>query len=98
MGLFKTDREIYPVRYGVENTERNIEKFNFLVGRERKGQAVFSPLGFLCGSEGVVQNWNGKTSLADQRSVSAGGGLEWKGCATSAGAWEKSINLPFCSA
>ena len=47
MGLYKTDREIYPVRYGVEKTERNIEKFNFFVGRERKGQAAFRRL-FFC--------------------------------------------------
>ena len=46
---------------------------------------------------GVVQNWNGKTSHADRRSVSAWGGLEWKGCTTSTGVWEKSINLPFCN-
>ena len=77
--------------------ERNTEIFKFFVGRERKGQAVFLPLVLLRGSEGVVQNWNGKTSHADRRSVSAWGGLEWKGCTTSTGVWEKSINLPFCN-
>ena len=56
--------------------------------RERKVQAVFLPLGLLRGSEDVAQNWNGKTSLLDGRSVSDRGGLEWKGCSTSAGAWE----------
>ncbi len=61
--------------------------FKFFVGRERKGQAVFSPLGLLRGSEGVGQNWNGKTSHSDRRSVSARGELERKGCSTSAGAW-----------
>ena len=55
--------------------EGNTEIFNFFVGRERKGQAVFSPLVLLRGTEGVVQNWNGKTSRADRRSVSAEGGL-----------------------
>ena len=70
MGLYKTDREIYPVRYGVEKRERNIEKFNSFVGRERKGQAAFSPLVLLRGAEEVVQNWNGKTSRGDRRSVS----------------------------
>ena len=97
MRLFKTNRRIYLVQYGVEKTERNIEKFNFFVGREKKGQVAFPPLVLLRGSEGVVQNWNGKTSRADRRSVSAWGGLEWKVCTTSAGAWEKSINLPFYS-
>lgn len=77
--------------------ERNTETFNFFVGREKKGQAAFPPLALLRGSEGVAQNWNGKTSRADRRSVSARGGLKWKGCTTTAGAWEKSINLPFCS-
>jgi hypothetical protein len=62
--------------------------FKFFVGRERKVQAVFSPLVLLRGTEGVIQNWNGKASRSDRRSVSACGGLEWKGCATSAGAWE----------
>ena len=52
-----------------------MELFKFFVGRERKGQAVFSPLGLLRGSEGVGQNWNGKTSHSERRSVSEGGGL-----------------------
>ena len=67
--------------------EGNTEMFNFFVGRERKRQAAFLPLRFLRGREGVVQNWNGKTSRGDRRSVSARGGLEWKGCASSAAAW-----------
>ncbi len=62
-----------------------MEMFKLFVGREKKGQAVFSPLVLLRGSEDVVQNWNGKTSQADWRSVSERGGLEWKGCTTSAG-------------
>jgi hypothetical protein len=52
--------------------------FKLFVGRERKGQAVFSPLVLLRGSEGVWQDWNGKPVLADRRSVSARGGSEWK--------------------
>ena len=55
------------------------------VGREKKGQAAFSPLVLLRSPEGVVQNWNGKTSRSDRRSGSAWGVLEWKGSATSAG-------------
>ena len=50
----------------------------FFVGRERKGQAAFSPLVLLGGSEGVGQDRNGKPSHADRRSVSARGGSEWK--------------------
>ena len=65
-----------------------MEISKLFVGREKKGQAAFPPLDLLRGCEGVVQNWNGKTSRGDRRSVSARGGLEWKGCATSAGAWE----------
>ncbi len=49
--------------------------FKFFVVRERKVQAVFLPLVLLRGREDVVQNWNGKTSRADRRSVSAWGGL-----------------------
>ena len=68
---------------------KEIRKYSiFFVGRERKGQAAFPPLVLLRGTEVFVQNWNGKTSRADQRSVSERGGLEWKGCATSAGVWE----------
>ncbi len=52
-----------------------MEISKFFVGRGRKGQAVFLPLVLLRGREGVVQNWNGKTTQADQRSVSAWGGL-----------------------
>ncbi len=52
-----------------------MELFKFFVGRERKGQTVFSPLGLLCGREVVGQNWNGKTSHSERRSVSEGGGL-----------------------
>jgi|AntAceMinimDraft_11_1070367.scaffolds.fasta_scaffold12722_3 hypothetical protein len=63
-----------------------MEISKFFVGREKKGQAVFLPLVLLRGREDVAQNWNGKTSQADRRSVSGWGGLEWKGCATSAGA------------
>ncbi|MGB7393709.1 MAG: hypothetical protein WA913_04890 [Pricia sp.] len=66
-----------------------MEIFRFFVGRGRKVQAAFPPLVLLHGREGVVQNWNGKTSHADQRSVSAEGGLQWKGCMTSAEAWGK---------
>lgn len=57
------------------------------VGREKKGQAAFSPLVLLRGREGVLQNRNGKTSRPDRRSVSERGGSEWKVCKTSAGAW-----------
>lgn len=32
------------------------------VGREKKGQAAFPPLVLLRGREGVLQNWNGKTT------------------------------------
>ncbi|MFD0796279.1 hypothetical protein ACFQZJ_02315 [Maribacter chungangensis] len=68
--------------------ERNTEVSRFFVGREKKGQAAFPPLGLLRGREGVVQNRNGKTSRADQRSVSERGGLEWSFCTTSAAALE----------
>jgi len=64
-----------------------MEISKIFVGRERKVQAVFLPLVLSRGREGVVQNWNGKTSRADRRGVSACGGLKWKGCAISAGAW-----------
>ena len=47
-----------------------MEISKFFVGRGRKGQAVFSPLVLLRGSEAVGQNWNGKTSHSDRRSVS----------------------------
>ena len=67
---------------------RNIK---FFVVREKKGQAAFSPLVLLSGTEGVLQNWNGKTSRADRRSASARGGSKRKGCETSAGAWESRI-------
>ncbi|PIB22803.1 hypothetical protein BFP75_00750 [Maribacter sp. 4G9] len=63
------------------------------VGRVKKGQAAFSPLVLLRGPEVVGQNWNGKTYRADQRSVSVRGGLEWKGCETSAGAWRLMTRL-----
>jgi hypothetical protein len=65
-----------------------MEMFKLFVGREKKGQAVFSPLVLLRGIEGVVQNWKGKTSHADRRSVSAWEGSERKVCTTSGGAWE----------
>ena len=65
-----------------------MERFKFFMDRERKGQAVFPPLVLLRGSEGVVQNRNGKTSRADTLRWSARGGLEWSFCMTSAGAWE----------
>ncbi|MFK5971707.1 MAG: hypothetical protein QM485_00320 [Flavobacteriaceae bacterium] len=64
--------------------------------REEKEQGVFSPLVLLCGSEEVGQNWNGKTSQADRRSLSEWGGLEWKSCSTSAGAWRKHIRKASC--
>ena len=54
------------VQYGAEKMEGNTEMFNFFVGRERKRQAAFPPLGFLRGAEGVVQNCNEKTSRADR--------------------------------
>lgn len=43
------------VLYGVEKMERNTEMFNFFVGRDKKGQAVFLPLVLSCGTEVVVQ-------------------------------------------
>jgi len=52
-----------------------MEVSKIFVGRERKGQAVFSPFVLLRGREGVGQNWNGEISLADLRSVSAREGL-----------------------
>ena len=52
-----------------------MEISKFFVGREKKGQAVFLSLGLLRGTEGVVQNWNGKTYRADRRSLSAPLGL-----------------------
>jgi len=67
---------------------RNTKLFKIFVGRGRKGQAVFPPLVLLRGSEGVVQNCNGKSSRADRRSESERGGLEWQVCAIPAGAWE----------
>ncbi|WP_031446044.1 hypothetical protein [Arenibacter algicola] len=54
---------------------RYMDVSKFFMGRERKVQAVFSPLVLLRGSEGVVQTWNEKTSRADRPSVFAGGGL-----------------------
>lgn len=65
-----------------------MEISSFFVVREKKGQAAFPPLVLLRGSEVVGQNWNGKTPHADLRSVSAWGGLKWKGCSTAAGALE----------
>jgi hypothetical protein len=56
--------------------ERNTEMFKFFVDRERKGQAVFQPLGLLRGSEGVGQNWNGKTTESGRAKVVRSGGLE----------------------
>ncbi|WP_157941216.1 MULTISPECIES: hypothetical protein [Arenibacter] len=50
----------------------------------RKRASGFHRLCFSAAEE-VGQNWNGKTSQADQLSVSAWGGLERKGCPTSAG-------------
>jgi hypothetical protein len=64
---------------------RNTEVFKFFVGREKKGKAAFPPLLLLRGFKGVGQNWNGKTSWSNRRSVSELGGLEWKVCATSVG-------------
>lgn len=58
------------------------------VDRGRKDQAAFSPFVLSSGTEEVGQNWNGKTPQTDQRSVSDWGELEWKGCGTSAGAWD----------
>lgn len=49
--------------------------FRFIIGRENKGQATFLALVLLRGTEGVEQNWNGKTSRVDRPSVSARGGL-----------------------
>ncbi|MFK5972121.1 MAG: hypothetical protein QM485_02465 [Flavobacteriaceae bacterium] len=48
-----------------------IKMLGFFVGRERKVQGAFSPLVLLRGTQGVGENWNGKTSQADRRSVSA---------------------------
>ncbi|WP_141673211.1 hypothetical protein [Allomuricauda sp. CP2A] len=59
----------------------------FFVGRGRKGQAAFPPLGLSGGREGVGQNWNGKTTESGRSKVARSGGLEWKVCATSAAAW-----------
>jgi hypothetical protein len=53
--------------------------FIFFVGREKKGQAAFSPHGFLRG--GVRKT--GTERLPSGRSVSARGGLEWKVWTTS---------------
>ncbi len=64
----------------------NMEMFLYLWVGRGKGQAVFSPLVLLRGSQGVGENWSGKTSRADQSNGSAQGGSEWKGCQTSAGA------------
>jgi len=64
------------------------------VGREKKGQAAFSPLVFLRGPEVVGQTCLRQASLERKdfpcepaERVRIRGGLEWKGCATSAGAW-----------
>lgn len=56
--------------------ERNTEVFKFFVGRERKGQAAFPPLVLLRGREGVLQNWNGKTTESGRAKVVRSGGLE----------------------
>ena len=65
-----------------------MEISKFFVGRGRKGQAVFPPLVLLRGREGVVQNWNGKTTESGRAKVARSGGLKWKVCAIPAGAWE----------
>ena len=54
---------------------RNNEIQLFFVGWAKKGQATFWALVLLCGPEEVVENWRGKTSQVDRRSVSAWGGL-----------------------
>jgi len=53
-----------------------MEIFRFFVGRGRKVQAVFLPLVLLRGREGVVQNWNGKTTESGRAKVVRSGGLE----------------------
>ncbi|MGB6152321.1 MAG: hypothetical protein WBG48_10030 [Pricia sp.] len=68
--------------------ERNTEVFKFFVGRGKKGQAAFPPLVLLRGREGVLQNWNGKTTESARAKVARSGGLEWKFCKTSAVALE----------
>ncbi|SDM89572.1 hypothetical protein SAMN04488514_116114 [Kriegella aquimaris] len=57
----------------------------FLWAGERKGKRFFLQLVLLCGREGVVKNWNGKTEPSDWRSMSAWEGTEWRDCMTSAG-------------
>ncbi len=71
--------------------ERNTEMLKSFVGRERKVQAVFSPFVLLRGTEGVVQNWNGKTCAGGPAKRVRSGGLEWKGCKTSTGLGESRI-------
>lgn len=52
-----------------------MEISSFLWAGRKKFKRFFLPLGLLRGTEEVVQNWNGKTSRADWRSVSVCGGL-----------------------
>ena len=65
----------YMVLFDALEMLRNNEIQLFFVGWAKKGQATFWALVLLRGTEGVEENWNGKTSRVDRRSVSAWGGL-----------------------
>ena len=71
MGLYGANPKIDMVWNGIGESW----KYQKFVVRERKDQAASSPLLLLSGSEVVGQDWNGKDSLADRRSVSARGGF-----------------------
>ena len=60
----------YSKNYGIKKI------FNFFVGRERKGQAAFSPLVLLSGSEDVVKQETEGRPEADGRRSPARSGLE----------------------
>ena len=81
IGLYKTDREIYQVRYGIEKTERNIEKFNLFVGKKRSS-GLFAACAF-ARCRGGSKICNRKTPNANRRSGSlgeswSGGGLNFR--------------------
>ena len=68
----------------VLRNKRNMERSKPFMGREKKVQAAFLPLVLLCDPEGVLQNWNGKTTESGRAKVTRSGGSEWNFCKTSA--------------
>ena len=58
--------------------ERNTEMFKQFVGRGRKGQAAFLPLGLLRGFEGVRKSGTERPRARSGEAVRAREVLEWK--------------------